>query len=261
MHESPMIELFGIPFDLSNLIMITITCLIVFLIAVLGTRKLSVENPGKMQNFLEWVVEFIHNMISSTMDMKQGKSFIMLGITLIMYIFVANMLGLPFALSFHFHEAPTFFGIPISPDLYAQAAHADDVSLLFWKSPTASMSATMGLALIIIVMVHYLGITRNTKNYFKHYIDPVPAFFPLHVIEKVSQFLTLGLRLFGNIYAGEVLIGVILMTASAGVLAGIGGMIPLIAWQAFSIFVGSIQAFVFTILTMVYISQSIAKDH
>jgi F-type H+-transporting ATPase subunit a len=111
----------------------------------------------------------------------------------------------------------------------------------------------MGLAILIIFMAHFLGLTRNTRHYLHHYIEPHPAFFPLNLIKEVSKLLTLGLRLFGNIYAGEVLIGVILM-------AGVFGILPLIAWQGFSLLVGAIQAYVFTIMTMVYISQNIQHE-
>jgi F-type H+-transporting ATPase subunit a len=152
------------------------------------------------------------------------------------------------------NEPVTVFGhqvLATTPDKI-EAAHeaGKHISLAWWKSPTADASVTMGLAFMVILMSHYLGLTRNTKHYLKHYVEPHWAMFPLNVIKEISKLLTLGLRLFGNIFAGEVLIAVILM-------AGFWGIIPLIAWQGFSVFVGAIQAFVFTILTMVYISQTI----
>jgi F-type H+-transporting ATPase subunit a len=252
MHELPIYTLFGVKFDLSSIIMITVTVAIVLLLAILATRKLSLTNPSKLQNLMEWVVEFIHGLISSTMDMKKGQKFVMLGITLIMFIFVANMLGLPFAIVTE-HDRP-MESIGITQEVLNKYAEKNPdhpyPHVLWWKSPTADVSVTMGLAILIIFMAHYLGLSRNRKHYLHHYIEPHPLFFPLNLIKEVSKLLTLGLRLFGNIYAGEVLIGVIL-------LAGVFGILPLIAWQGFSIFVGAIQAFVFTILTMVYISQNI----
>lgn len=261
MHELPIVHLFGLRFDLSSIIMILVTSIIVLIIARLGVRNLSVTNPGKMQNFLEWVVEFVHNLISSTMDMKKGKKFVMLGLTLIMFIFVANMLGLPFSITTEHHEPFSFLGAEVVSEEDLKA-HADEkeghgaVHLLWWKSPTADVSVTMGLALMVIVMVHFLGLTQNTHHYLKHYVEPHWAMFPLNVIKEVAKLLTLGLRLFGNIYAGEVLISVILM-------AGIFGIPALMVWQGFSIFVGAIQSFVFTILTMVYLSQAIehSEEH
>jgi F-type H+-transporting ATPase subunit a len=252
MHHSPTVHLFGIAFDLASIIMITITSIIVYIIARVATRKLSIDNPGSMQNFLEWVVEFVRNLISSTMDMKQGKVFVKLGLTLIMFIFIGNMLGLPFVVGTEVHEPIEWLGI--TQEALDQAhEEGKHYSIGWWKSPTASVMTTMGLATMIIVMVHYIGLRRNTKSYIMHYFEPHPAFLPLNLIKEVSKLLTLGLRLFGNIYAGEVLIGVILM-------AGLWGILPLIAWQGFSIFVGAIQAFVFTILTMVYISQVLPHE-
>ncbi|UUZ91266.1 F0F1 ATP synthase subunit A [Paenibacillus sp. P25] len=255
MHESPIVTLGGIQFDLAAIIMIVVTCVIVFVLAKIGTSRLSANNPGKMQNFLEWVVDFVQGLIGKTMDMKKGKSFLMLGITLIMFIFVGNMLGLPFGIVTEVHTPRPWLGIT-EAKLHAAEAAGKHIELAWWKSPTADVSMTMGLAFMIIVMVHYLGLTRNTHHYLKHYVEPHWAMFPLNVIKEISKLLTLGLRLFGNIYAGEVLIGVIIM-------AGAWGIIPLIVWQGFSVFVGAIQAFVFTILTMVYISQVIehADEH
>ncbi|MCS7460004.1 F0F1 ATP synthase subunit A [Paenibacillus doosanensis] len=255
MHELPIITLGGIRFDLSAIIMIVVTSLIVFILAKVGTSRLSVDKPGKMQNFVEWIVEFVHGLIASTMDMKKGKSFLMLGITLIMFIFVGNMLGLPLGITTE--VTSPLPGLGITEQVFNEAHEkGQHLAIAWWKSPTADVAVTMALALMVIVMSHYLGLTRNTKHYLKHYVEPHWAMFPLNVIKEVSKLLTLGLRLFGNIYAGEVLIGVILM-------AGPLGVIPLIVWQGFSVFVGAIQAFVFTILTMVYLSQAIEhkEDH
>jgi F-type H+-transporting ATPase subunit a len=252
MHELPIVTLFGLHFDLSSIIMILVTSIIVFIIARLALRNLSVTNPGKMQNFVEWVIEFVHGLIASTMDMQKGKRFLILGLTLIMFIFVGNMLGLPFSIVTDHDKPFSFLGMEVvsKEDLSAKTGDHPTVELLWWKSPTADVSVTMGLALMVIFMAHFLGLKENTRHYLKHYVEPHWAMFPLNVIKEISKLLTLGLRLFGNIYAGEVLISVILM-------AGLFGIPALIVWQGFSIFVGAIQAFVFTILTMVYLSQAI----
>lgn len=249
MHEFPIVNWLGLNWDLSVVITIAVTCLIVLILSIAGTRNLSVHNPGKLQNFLEWLVEFVHNIISSSMDMKKGKSFIMLGITLIMFIFVGNMLGLPLVIITDVESAIPALGIT-QADIDAAHAAGKHIGLSWWKSPTADLSVTMGLAFMVIFLVHFLGLTRNTKHYLHHYFEPYAVMFPLHIVEQISKLLTLGMRLFGNIFAGEVLIGVIL-------LAGVGGIIPLVIWQGFSVFVGAIQAFVFTTLTMVYLSQSL----
>jgi len=242
MHESPVIKLGGFNIDLSILIPIVVTFIITFVIARLAVRNLSVDNPSRMQNFMEWVVDFVHNIVASAMPISKARAYISLGMTLIMFIFIANLLGLPFALVFEFDEPVKLLGATLSPGEYN-----------FWKSPTADISVTLGLAAIVFILIHYLGITRNTKHYLKHYLEPYPIFLPLNLIEQIARPLTLAIRLFANIFAGEILIGVILMASWWG--------FPMMAvWQGFSIFVGGIQAFLFTMLTMVYIAQSTVHE-
>ncbi|WP_138495835.1 F0F1 ATP synthase subunit A [Paenibacillus pinistramenti] len=270
MHKSPIIEWHGLNIDLSVVLMLVVSCLVVFLLAFIATRNLSVENPGKLQNFIEWVVDFVKGLISSNMDMKKGKPFLSLGITLIMFIFVSNMLGLPFGVVTEYHdkEAAHIFGKPIvsvteqidklQAEQTASGEHEEiEVGVAWWKSPTADAGVSMGLAIMIFVMVHFLGITRNTKGYFKHYVQPYVFFLPINLIEQFSKVLTHGMRLYGNIFAGEVLISVLLKLTAFGVGGWIASVAGLVVWQGFSIFVGSIQAFVFTILTFVYLSQAL----
>ena len=90
-HSSKTTEFLGLTFNLSNVLMITIASIIVLLIAVLTTRVLAIR-PTKAQNFMEWIVDFVRNIIGSSMDMKTGAPFLALGVTLLMYIFVSNML-------------------------------------------------------------------------------------------------------------------------------------------------------------------------
>jgi F-type H+-transporting ATPase subunit a len=257
MHASPIIKIAGLNFDLAAIAMILVTFIVVLVLAVAGTRNLSVDKPGKLQNFLEWVVDFVKSIIGSTMDMKTGKPFIMLGITLIMFIFVGNMLGLPLTFVSGHDHPPVVFGHEVSVDafekMHEQGKH--ELEIGWWKSPTADASVTMGLAAIVIVLSHFLGVTRNTKHYFKHYVEPFVYFLPIQLIEQGANFLTLGLRLFGNIYAGEVMIAVIAKMPFFVAWA------PLLVWQGFSVFVGAIQAFVFTMLTMVYIGTKISHEH
>ena len=271
MHEAPVIELYGIPLDLSIIIPMIVSCIIVFVLAKLATRNLSVENPGKLQNFMEWVVEFVQNQIASTMDLKHGRPYIGLAITLIMFIFVSNMLGLPFGIVMGYDSAAdaTIFGQPITTavEAFNTAAAAGNahphVEVAFWKSPTADVSVTMTLAAIVFLIVHFQGMTKNTKGYFKHYLEPYPVFLPINLIEQFSSLLTHGMRLYGNIFAGEVLIAVILKLSAVGIVGAVASIPMMMVWQGFSIFIGAIQAFVFMILAMVYISQKIVKheDH
>ncbi len=223
--------------------MITITSVIVFIIAVLATRTLSM-NPTGMQNFMEWVLDFVRNIISSTMDWKTGGRFLTLGVTLLMYIFVANMLGLPFAVIVD-HQ-------------------------LWWKSPTADPTITLTLAIMIVALTHYYGIKmKGAAEYGRDFLRPLPFLFPLKIIEEFANTLTLGLRLYGNIFAGEILLGLLAGLAvngygdgiASGIIGSLVAAVPMLAWQGFSIFVGAIQAFIFVMLTMVYMAHKVSHDH
>lgn len=242
-HGTYKLHYFGLDFTLTNVLMSTIASVIVFIIAVSCARRVQLRPTGK-QNFLEWVIDFVKNIINSTMDWETGGRFLTLGITLLMYIFVANMLGLPFDIS------------------------VDGKSV--WKSPTSDPVITLSLATFIVGLSHYYGIKmRGFKAYGKAFFQPMPLLFPLKIIEELANTLTLGLRLYGNIYAGEILLGLLATmathayeaSAGAGIAWTIAAAIPMLVWQGFSVFVGSIQAFIFVMLTMVYLSHKVADEH
>jgi F-type H+-transporting ATPase subunit a len=234
-HENPTTVWLGLTFNLSNVLMLFITCLIVFLIAFFATRKMQLKPTG-MQNFMEWIMDFVKGIIKNNMDWKTGGRFHVLGITLLMFVFVANVIGLPFSIQWN-HE-------------------------LWWKSPTADPTVTLTLAAMVVVLSHYYGIKLlGLKQYGMSYLKPMPFMAPLKVIEEFANTLTLGLRLYGNIYAGEVLLG-LLATLGAGSIYGFAGaLVPALAWQGFSLFIGAIQAFIFVMLSMVYMAHKVNTDH
>ncbi|WP_170008817.1 F0F1 ATP synthase subunit A [Bacillus fonticola] len=238
-HEAPIEELvigeLTIPFNMSNVLMITVATVIVLLTAILFTRNLQMRPTG-LQNFMEWVIDFIRNIINSTMDWKDGGRFHLLGLALIMYILVANLLGVPLA-------------IVVDNELW-------------WKSPTADPTVTLTLALLVVVLSHYYGVKlKGVGGYGKEFVKPMWFLFPLKIIEEFANTLTLGLRLYGNIYAGEILLALLVGLGTSSILGGLAGIIPMIAWQGFSLFVGVIQAFIFTMLTMVYLAHKVSSDH
>lgn len=234
-HEAPVREFLGLYFNLANIMMITISSVIVFLIAVIATRSLALKPTGG-QNFMEWIIDFVKNIIGSTMDWHTGGRFLTLGITLLMYIFVSNMLGLP-------------FNVKVGDEVW-------------WKSPTADPVITLTLAVMVVVLSHYYGIKmKGTSSYLKDYVKPFWFLLPIKIIEEFANTLTLGLRLYGNIFAGEILLQLLAGLATSGIGGTIGAIVPMMAWQGFSIFVGTIQAFIFTMLTMVYLSHKVSADH
>ncbi|WP_124221501.1 F0F1 ATP synthase subunit A [Aquisalibacillus elongatus] len=239
-HKNPMLtDVFGIPwldFNMSTVLMMLVASTIVLILGITASKSLQMKPTG-FQNFMEWIVDFVKDMIGNTMDYETGRRFMGLGLTLLIYIFVSNLLGVATMVTFD-HE-------------------------LWWKSPTSDPGITLTLATMVVVLTHYYGVKmKGTKEYGKEFFKPLWPLFPLKIIEEFANTLTLGLRLYGNIYAGEILLTLLAGLVASGTIAGfLGGILPMMAWQAFSIFIGAIQAFIFTMLTMVYMSHKVSSDH
>jgi len=235
--------------------MSVVVALIVLLLARLAVANLDVRKPRGMQNFFEWVVDFITGLAKDTIGGERAKTYVPLAFTLIIYLFCANQIGLITNLNFDLHEP----GFGVNPTAFHEAeAKSGHASVSLFMSPTANLSIAMAMSIGIVGMTHIIGL-RNPGSYFKHYFQPNPAFFILHVIDEGAKFLTLGLRLFGNIFAGEVLIAILLGIPLIGGWFPVGA-VPMVVWIAYSLFVGTIQAFVFTVLTLVYISQKLPHE-
>jgi F-type H+-transporting ATPase subunit a len=115
---------------------------------------------------------------------------------------------------------------------------------------------------MVVGLSHYYGVKlKGVKEYGRDFVRPMWFLFPLKLIEEFANTLTLGLRLYGNIYAGEILLTLLAGSLATGVGGHLAAVIPMLAWQGFSIFVGAIQAFIFTMLTMVYLAHKVSHDH
>ena len=117
-------------------------------------------------------------------------------------------------------------------------------------SPTNDLNTTLGLALFVVALVHGLGLYIGGTKYIKHFFQPTPVFVILNIIEEVANPITLAFRLFGNILAGEILIIILLK------LLPIWMPVPSVLWLAFSIFIGMVQAVIFTMLSIAYLSNA-----
>lgn len=248
-HETVLWHFGNMTFHGKTLIMMWIVMAVVLIFCFLGVRNLTSGKPGKMQNVLEWLVDFVKKIISDNMNYEQGRPLLSYLLTLIMFIFFSNLLGLLPNFTFNlFEHAHVEF---------AQFGHIFSGPLLM--SPTADVNITMSLALLTIILVVSLGIKTKGAHYFQHFVEPLKIFAIIHIIDLISKPLTLAFRLFGNIFAGEILLQVILMLPGIWVLPGV---LPMVVWLAFSIFIGAIQAYVFTVLTTAYISQAVTmEDH
>ena len=245
MHETILWEIGGITLHAKTLVMTWIVMAIILIFVLSGVRNLTSGKPGKMQNVLEWIVDFVRKLVSDNMDYEKGKPLLGYLVTLILFVFVSNMLGLVPNLTFGLLHNVEFAKLN---EIFHGAA---------LMSPTADINTTMALAIMTMVLVFYMGIKHKGSHYFHHFLEPHPVFSVIHVIDVLSKPMTLAFRLFGNIYAGEVLISVILMLPGIWVL---GGILPDAIWLAFSVFIGAIQSFVFTVLTTAYIAQAVAED-
>lgn len=207
----------GLTFNLDTLMMTWLVMAIVIVMALVSTWRIE-EKPRGWQNFLEMAIVALMGQIEANMGSK-GKQVAPLIITLFLFLVVSNELGL----------VPGF------------------------TSPTNDINTTLGLALMIVIIVHVLGIkNKGLLRYVKHFFEPFIPFVVINIIEEVAKPITLSFRLFGNILAGEILLLVL------GML--IPYFIPTL-WLGVSVFVGIIQAFIFTILSISYLSNSLQDDH
>ena len=221
MHEIGVretVKFLGFTFNLETLLMTWLAMAIIIVIACLATRQLQVI-PRGWQNVVEMIIEWLHGQIDAMMG-KRGRFLAPFIVALFMFILISNWLGL----------VPTL------------------------ASPTNDLNTTLGLALLVIIMVHCLGLYFKGGHYIAHFFQPVPVFVIINAIEEIAKPITLAFRLFGNILAGEILIIVLLK------LMPIWMPIPSVLWLAFSIFIGGVQAVIFTMLSMAYLSNAVKNS-
>jgi len=215
------------------------------LIAVIATvaigfwvrSKLQEGKPGKVQAIFEWGYDQLRGLVKSNVS-DDALFIIPLALTLFLYILIANWIEI--------------FPLAIFPILHG--ANAD-------------LNQTLAMGLIVIIVVQWysirvLGFRGYLRRFTKPFELPLPArivFIPLNILEEAVKPVTLALRLFGNIFAGAVMIGLIAGFASlqlpvVGTVGGtVIGSLLLIIWKAFDvIFIGFIQAFIFMLLTVIY---------
>ncbi|MCW2277480.1 F-type H+-transporting ATPase subunit a [Heliophilum fasciatum] len=217
------------------------TWIVIIFMVIFGAmagRAATTGVPGRLVAVWEIIIDFVRGLVAENCDYKKMAGLLSYLVTLIMFIFFSNILGL-------------------FPNLTFEIGHIKAGGNM--ASPTADLNTTLALATLTIVLAQYYGIKYNGAHYFGHFFAPHWAFFPLHAVELVTKPVTLAFRLYGNIYAGEVLIAVLLTFIPFGLTYVLGGFIPHVVWLAFSTFVGVIQSFVFTVLTIVYISQAIGE--
>lgn len=190
--------------------------LLLGILSWLATRRLSLD-PGPLQTLVEGIVSAIDNGIRSMLPQRSQLLLPFIG-TLWIYVVVANLTGLIPGLS----------------------------------SPTASLSVTAGLALLVFLSVHWYGIrSEGFVGYFRHYLRPSPILLPFHLISEVSRTVALAVRLFGNVMSLE--LAALLVLLVAGLLVPV----PLLMLHVIE---AVVQAYIFGMLALVYISGAMQSQ-
>ena len=196
-----------------------------YMLLLIGLSLVAVRGlkmmPGRIQNFLEVTIGSLRDTVINTMG-KEGMNFFSLIATLFIFILIAN-LG------------------DIVPWLY---------------SPTANLNTNASMAIIVFFLTHLVGIKVHGMRYVKQFVGPIwilaPLMIPIELIGHIARPLSLTVRLFGNIF-GEDLVLVILLLLAPFLIP-----IPMLGLMIFTAF---IQAFVFTLLAMMYISGAMEEAH
>ncbi|CCK79996.1 MULTISPECIES: F0F1 ATP synthase subunit A [Desulfobacula] len=197
-------------------------CMIVLIFFGWLAGKSITMVPKAAQNVFEVLISGLEEfMVTVTGD--EGRKSYPLVLTIFLFVLLGNLMGL----------VPAFF------------------------PPTANINTTLGLAIIAVLWSHVIGVQQHGFKYIKHFLGPVPAmiplFLPIELIGHSARVLSLTFRLFGNMAGHELVVGILL---------GLGGMflapLPVMALGAF---VALVQAFVFFLLSTMYIAGAIEEAH
>ncbi|MST86358.1 F0F1 ATP synthase subunit A [Lactobacillus porci] len=236
--ENPLVfNIFGWNVDMVGVIGSTLMAIVVFAICYALSRKIEMK-PNNKQNALEMMIDFTDGIVRDNVSDEAARKHLSLyAFVLFLFIFCMNQLGL-------------FLEVKVG-------------DYMVIKSPTADPVTTMSFAMMTLLLSFTFGIQKfGTKGYLKNYANPVGFLLPINVIEEFTNFLTLSLRLYGNIFAGEVLLTLIggQLGPSYGIITRILAAPLAMIWQGFSVFIGSIQAYVFVTLSMVYIGKKVTQE-
>lgn len=202
-----------------NLEVILMTWIVIGVLLFFGyaASKKAALIPSPVQVVGEMLVSTLYQLTEDALDKEMAKKYGSLTIALFMFLLISNWLGI----------------IP----------HLDE--------PTKDLNTPLSLGLMGFCIAHYAGIkSKGLKQYLKEYCEPIFFMAPLNVIGEVAKIISISFRLFGNIMGGSIIILVVsYLTYSI--------LLPPFLYGFFGLFVGTVQAFVFTMLTVVYISVQV----
>ena len=222
----------------------------------LVARKATTGVPGKFQNFVELMVEFVDTQVRDTFH-GSSKLIAPLALTIFSWILLMN-----------FMDAVPVDLLPLIGEKALGLEHLKVV-------PTTDLNITLGMSITVFLIVMFYsfkikGIGGFTWELLTHPFGKwmMPFNLLLNLIEHLARPVSLGLRLYGNLYAGEmiflllaVLGGSFAITTAAGIGGAIGQLLLGVVWACFHILVIPLQAFIFMVLTIVYLSQAHETHH
>lgn len=220
-----------------------LTTWVVMLFLIIFTVKVNINMksiPNRFQLIAELLIGGLYGLFKSITGEKVKSYFPLVG-TLFIYILFSNWIGL----------LPGFGSIGIHEEFEGK-----NIIIPIFRSASADLNTTIGLALISMGTIQFFGIKSLGLSYFSKFLNfKSPIFFYVGILELISEFskiISFAFRLFGNVFAGEVLLTVIAF------------LMPLFAPLPFlglELFVGFIQALVFSMLTSVFLTTATAKEH
>ncbi len=201
-------------------------------------RSYATHRVNKTQATFEGIVNYLSDLAVGTIG-KHGERFVPIFIGMFFFIFILNQIGF-----FPFKE----LGLP------------------FGGSPTADLNTTVAFALLVFFGIQFVAIRQSGIKAYAHLFKPFVFLAPLNIIEELARPVVLALRLFFNIFVGELLLFVIATIIRSNVHVGpvnlsLGAAVVPFLLQFFNFFVGTLQAFVFTLLSIVYLSLATAEEH
>lgn len=218
-------ELLGLTFNLDTILGTLIAGAVVCGLGLYMANRATKGRPSTLQLAFEALTGWVQQQVKDGMGVRAPRGVVALCVTLFSFILIANWLA----------ALPSEHYIP---------------------PPTADVNLAYAMMLLVIVWVNVAGIrTQGAKRFFGHMAQPYPAMAPIEFITLYfSRPVSLALRLFGNLFAGGIMVSLIALMPAYILWA------PNAAWKLFDMFIGLIQALIFTLLTIIYFSQAVGSD-
>ncbi len=222
-----------------------------------AAKKMTSGVPGGFQNFIEWVVDFVNENVRGSFSAKNDLV-APLALTIFFWVLLMNLMDL----------VPVDLIPRIAQEIGAAFFDADPHHVYFKVVPTTDPNITFGMALgIFVLMLYYSVKMKGLGGFFGELaFQPfgkwgMPANLLLEGISLISKPISLALRLFGNLYAGEMIFILIALLYGGGIIwGGLGGVLQVL-WAIFHILIIFLQAFIFMVLTIVYLDMAHQEHH